>query len=107
MKQEESGPEVRAGREERKGNGEDISSRDICIFLYQALGDSKTKENAHTSKKHSRAEWGIKYPWNDRKACDIIFVADRQLGALSLCELCRCIVFRPFFMGPESSAVRQ
>lgn len=69
---------------------------DICIFLYHRTGEI----NAHTSNP-LRSEWGIKYPSQARKACDIIFVADRQLEALSLCELHRGIVFRPFFIDPR------
>lgn len=62
--------------------------------------------NARTSNP-LRPEWGIKYPPQDRKTCDIIFVANRQLEALSLRESRRGIVFRPFFMGSESFSMRQ
>lgn len=69
---------------------------DICIFLYHRTGEI----NAHTSNP-LRSEWGIKYPSQARKACDIIFVVDRRLKALSLCELHRGIVFRLFFIDPR------
>lgn len=82
---------------QRKARGRYFRFRDdICIFLYHRTCEI----NAHTSNP-LRSEWGIKYPSQARKACDIIFVVDRQLKALSLCQLHRGIVFRLFFIGPR------
>jgi len=82
----------------------EISQRyDVRIFLYHR---TTGEINARTSNP-LRTEWRIKYRPQDRKVCDIIFVADRQLQALSHREPRPGIVFRRFFMDPESTSVRQ
>lgn len=71
---------------------------DICIFLYHDVVTRREKNIRPTlgtllQSAGNKGAMGIKYPQTDRKTCDIIFVAERQMGALSsLYKLCSCII---------------